>query len=116
MYHILFMKAKSKFHKVINDFDRFISDFPQMGVSDYEYINDGILVFVKFGLCIGNLLTDSIEVLNEDYEPIQDNDSIVIINSIKQSINNYNLENRSRESNINNELDYRNHVIFGLYY
>lgn len=102
--------------KLKKDFSRAISNFSDMGVSDYEYSDGKIRVYVEFGFCLREVDIKTIEVLNEDYDVIEDENTLIIKNFIKKTIEDYNADQESLEARLAEEQEYRNHIMFGLYY
>lgn len=87
------MKAdlnKVQLQAVQKDFKNYIKSFSDMGISDYEYSDGNIRVFVDFGFCLRDLEIKGIEILNDDYEALQFENAVHLKEYIKDLITEYN--------------------------
>lgn len=108
--------TKEQVEKVQKDFNRYVSNFSDMGVSDYEYSDDTVRVFVDFGFCLREVDIKKIEILNDDYEDIHSENALALRRFIEKVIADYNKEEENREQKEADELAHRNYVMFDLYY
>lgn len=106
----------TQLEKIKKDFNRVVSDFSDMGVSDYEYSDDKIRVFVDFGFCLREVDIKDIEILNSDYDPIETEKTIELKQFIKETIADYNEGQESLETRIAEEQEHKNYIMFELYY
>lgn len=78
--------TKGQLTKVQKDFSRFVSDFSDMGISDYEYSDDTVRVFVDFSFCLREVDINKIEILDDDYEPIHSENALALRRFIEEVI------------------------------
>lgn len=81
---------------IVSDFSNHISSFKDMGVNDYEYSNDenNIRVFVDFGVCFPVLEVDKIDILDSDYDNLDNQLALDIREGIRKEVEYYNSENK----------------------
>lgn len=108
--------AKRQVEKVQKDFKCYVSNFSDMGISDYEYSDDRLRVFVDFDFCLREVDIKKIEILDDNYEEIHSDNALALRRFIKQEIADYNKEEENRDQKEADELAHRNYVMFGLYY
>ena len=78
--------AKSHIGKIQRDFRRFVSDLSDTPISDYEYSDDKVSVFVDFDYCLREIVIKNIEILDNDYEEIYSENALAIRHFIEQEI------------------------------
>lgn len=108
--------TQKQLDKVQKDFSRFVADFSDLGVSDYEYSDDTVRVFVDFDYCLCEVDIKKIDILDNDYEDIHSENALAIRCFIEKIVADYNEDQDNLEKRLSEESEYRNYVMFGLYY
>lgn len=107
---------KGQIKKIQRDFSRFVYDLSDLDISDYEYSDDKIRVFVDFDRCLREIVIKNIEILDNDYEPIHNEYTLTLRHFIQHEIADYNKQEIGRDQREADELAHRNYVMFGLHY
>lgn len=106
---------KSNVEKIQRDFSRFVHDFSDIGVLDYEYTDDKVCVFVDFDYCLRELVIKNIEILDNDYEPIHNKYTLTLRCFFEEIVADYNRDQDNLEKILSEETEYR-HYVMRLYY